>query len=91
MAQGYTQIKGVDFDETFGAVARLGPIRLLLGVSCMFKFKLYQMDVKSSLLNGYLNKEVYIEKPKGFIDPIFPNHVYKLKEPIYGLKQAQRA
>lgn len=58
MAQGYTQIEGVDFDETFVPVARLESIRMLLGVTCILKFKLFQMDVKSAFLNGYLNEEV---------------------------------
>ncbi|KAK2375301.1 putative mitochondrial protein [Trifolium repens] len=47
VAQGYTQIEGLDFEETFAPVARLESIRLLLGVACILKFKLYQMDVKS--------------------------------------------
>src|ERR1044072_4784439 len=57
VAQGYTQVEGVDFDETFALVARLESIRLLLGVACLLKFRLYQMDVKSAFLNGYLNEE----------------------------------
>ena len=64
VAQGYTQIEGVDFDETFLPVARLESIRLLLGVTCILKFKLFQMDVKSAFLNGYLNEEVYVEQHK---------------------------
>lgn len=83
MAQGYTQIKGVDFDETFAPVSLLESIRLLLRVSCMFKFRLYQMDVKSAFLNGYLNGEIHVEKPKGFIYTRFPHHVYKLKKSLY--------
>lgn len=55
VSQGYTQIKGVDFDETLASGARLESIRLLLGISYMFIFKLYQMDVKRSFLNGHLN------------------------------------
>src|ERR1044072_8398471 len=91
VAQGYTQIEGLDFDETFALVARLESIRLLLGVACLLKFRLYQMDVKIAFLNGYLNEEVYVEQPKGFVDPHHPQHVYKLKKALYGLKQAPRA
>ncbi|KAL0539750.1 hypothetical protein IC582_023966 [Cucumis melo] len=90
-AQGYTQVEGIDFDETFAPVARLEAIRLLLGISCIQKFKLYQMDVKSAFLNGYLNEEVYVAQPKGFIDFEHPKHVYKLNKALCGLKQAPRA
>ncbi|KAL5849177.1 hypothetical protein ACOSQ4_007190 [Xanthoceras sorbifolium] len=91
VAQGYTQLEGVDFDETFAPVARLESIRLLLCVSCVCRFKLHQMDVKSAFLNGVLQEEVYVEQPKGFVDPHHPEHVYKLKKALYGLKQAPRA
>ena len=53
--------------------------------------KLYQMDVKSAFLNGYINELVYIEQPPSFEDEKKPNHVYKLKMALYGLKQALRA
>ncbi|CAM8972320.1 unnamed protein product [Rhodiola kirilowii] len=91
VAQGYTQIEGVDFDETFGPVARLEAIRVLLALACHLKFKLFQMDVKSAFLNGLLNEEVYVAQPKGFEDPHHPDHVYHLKKALYGLKQAPRA
>jgi preprotein translocase subunit Sec63 len=61
VAQGYTQVKGVDFDETFALVAHLESIRILLSIACHFKFKLYQMDVKSSFLNGVIQEEIYVE------------------------------
>ena len=91
IAQGYTQVEGVDFDETFAPVARLESIRILLTIASHLNFKLYQMDVKSAFLNGMLQEEVYVEQPKGFIDPHKPDDVYKLKRALYGLKQAPRA
>ena len=91
VAQVYTQVKGVDFDESFAPVARLESIRILLSIACIMDFKLYQMDVKCAFLNGFLNEEVFVEQPKGFQDPHFSNHIFKLKKALYGLKQAPKA
>ena len=88
VTQGYTQVKGVDFDETFTPVARLESIRIFLAITSHLNFKLYQMDVKSAFLNGMLQEEVYVEQPKGFVDPHRPDDVYKLKKALYDLKQA---
>ena len=68
MAQGYTQIEGLDFGETYALVVRLEAIRILLAYACAHNIKLYQMDVKSEFLNGYINKFVYVEQPPGFED-----------------------
>ena len=91
VAQGYTKVEGVDFDESFAPMARLEYIRILMSIACNMNFKLYQMDVKCAFLNGYLNEEVFVEQPKGFEDPHFPYHVLRLKKALYGLKQAPRA
>jgi len=66
VAQGYTQIEGLDFGETYAPVARLEAIRILLAYACAHNIKLYQMDVKSAFLNGYINELVYVEQPLGF-------------------------
>ncbi|XP_073018180.1 uncharacterized protein [Primulina eburnea] len=84
VAQGYTQVEGVDFDETFAPVARMEAVRLFLPFACHMRIKLYQMDVKSAFLNGILNEEAYVCQPKGFEDPHHMDHVYKLtKGPVW--------
>nr|GEV46103.1 retrotransposon protein, putative, Ty1-copia subclass [Tanacetum cinerariifolium] len=70
---------------------RLESIRILLAYACALDFKLLQMDVKSAFLNGFINVEVYVTQPSGFIDFEKPDHVYKLKKALYGLKQAPKA
>jgi hypothetical protein len=90
VAQGYTQIEGLDFSETYAPVTRLEAIRILLAYACAHNIKLYQMDVKNAFLNGYIQEEVYVEQPPSFEDDKKPNHVYKLRKALYGLKQAPR-
>nr|GEX15703.1 retrovirus-related Pol polyprotein from transposon TNT 1-94 [Tanacetum cinerariifolium] len=68
VAQGYNQQEGIDFDETSALVTRLESIRILLAYACAHDFKLYQMDVKSAFLNGFINKEVYVAQLPGFVD-----------------------
>ncbi|GJZ91878.1 retrovirus-related pol polyprotein from transposon TNT 1-94 [Tanacetum coccineum] len=91
VAQGYNQQKCIDYDETYALVARLELIRILLAIACANDFKLYQMDAKSDFLNGFINEDVYVAQPPGFIDFAKPNYVYKLKKALYGLKQAPKA
>ena len=87
VAQGYTQVEGVDFDESFAFVARLESY-----VHCMhYELPTLPNGCKCAFLNGYLNEEVFVEQPKGFEDPHFPDHVLRLKKALYGLKQAPRA
>lgn len=91
VAKGYNQEEGIDYEETFAPVARLESIRMLLAYACHANFTLFQMDVKSAFLNGFIMEEVYVEQPQGFENFEFPNHVFKLKKALYGLKQAPRA
>ena len=91
VAQGYSQVEGIDYSETFAPIARLESIRLLIAYASHHNFKLQQMDVKSAFLNGPINELVYVKQPPGFEDPYFPDHVYQLDKALYGLKQAPRA
>jgi hypothetical protein len=91
VAKGYSQVKGLDFDETYAPIDRLESIRILLAYATYHGFKLYQIDVKSAFLNGPIKEEVYVEQPPGFEDSEYHNHVYKLSKALYGLKQAPRA
>jgi len=90
VAKGYNQEEGIDFNEKYEPIARLEAVRLLLAYACMCNFKLSQMNVKKTFLNGLLNEEVYVSQPPCFEDHLYPNHVFKLKKALYGLKQAPR-
>jgi hypothetical protein len=85
--KGYAQVEGQEFDETFSPLARLEVIRIFLAYSCHKNFKVCQMDVKSTFLNGDLEEQVYMEKPKGFSLTDNHNYVCKMKKALYGLKQ----
>jgi len=91
VAKGYCQEEGIDYDETYAPIAHLEAFRILLAISSLLQFKLFQMDVKSAFLNGFIKEEVYVAQPPGFTDYEFPDHVYKLKKALYGLKQAPRS
>jgi hypothetical protein len=79
VTQGYSQKEGIDYEETFASVARLEAIRILLAFSVAKGFRLYQMDVNSAFLNGFLKEEVYVRQPPGFESVEFPHRVYKLR------------
>ncbi|GJV35945.1 putative ribonuclease H-like domain-containing protein [Tanacetum coccineum] len=91
VAQGYTQEEGIDYDEVFAPVARIEAIRLFLAYASFMGFIVYQMDIKSTLLYGTIDEEVYVCQPPGFEDPQFLDKVYKVEKALYGLHQAPRA
>ncbi|GKA01962.1 retrovirus-related pol polyprotein from transposon TNT 1-94 [Tanacetum coccineum] len=91
VARGYRQEEGIDFEESFAPVARLEAIQFFLAFAAHMNMVVYQMDVKTTFLNGNLREKVYVSQPDGFVDPNKPNYVYKLKKALYGLKQAPRA
>ncbi|GKD53292.1 retrovirus-related pol polyprotein from transposon TNT 1-94, partial [Tanacetum coccineum] len=91
VARGYRLEEGIDFEESFAPVARLDAIRIFLAYAAHMNIIVYQMDVKTTFLNGILGKKVYVSQSNGFVDQDSLNHVYKLKKALYGLKQAPRA
>jgi hypothetical protein len=88
VAQGFSQVEGLDFGETFAPIACLEAIRILLAFAISKGFKLYQMDVKSAFLNSVIQEEVFVRQPLVFENPKYPNTMYKFSKALYELKQA---
>ncbi|GJR48732.1 retrovirus-related pol polyprotein from transposon TNT 1-94 [Tanacetum coccineum] len=88
--KGYKQEEGIDFEQSFAPVARLQAVRMFVAYAAHQNFTIFQMDVKTVFLNRPLKDEVYVSQPDGFVEPDFPDHVYKLKKALYGLKQTPR-
>ncbi|GKB99380.1 retrovirus-related pol polyprotein from transposon TNT 1-94 [Tanacetum coccineum] len=82
---------GIDFEKSFTPVARIESIRIFIANAAQKNMMIFQMDVKTTFLNGELKEEVYFSQPEGFVDQNNPSHVYKLKKALYGLKQAPHA
>nr|GFA37871.1 retrovirus-related Pol polyprotein from transposon TNT 1-94 [Tanacetum cinerariifolium] len=91
VAVGCSQQEGIDYDETFAPVARIEAIRLFLAYAAHKDFTVFQMDVKTTFLNGILKEEVYVGQPLGFVSKQYLDHVYALYKALYGLKQAPQA
>nr|GEU71120.1 hypothetical protein [Tanacetum cinerariifolium] len=88
---GYSQQEGIDYDETFSLVARIEAIRLFLAYADHKDFTVFQMDVKTTFLNGIFKEEVYVGQPPGSVSKQYPDHMYALDKALYGLKQAHQA
>ena len=69
VAKGFLQVEGVDYDETFSPVAMLKSVRIMMAIAAYFDYEIWQMDVKTAFLNGFLKEDVYMIQPKGFVDP----------------------
>jgi hypothetical protein len=90
VAKGFSQVEGIDYNETFSPVAKMNSIYLVLSLAASHKWEVHQMDVKSSFLHGYLQEEIYMEQPPDYIQND-SSLVYHLKKSLYGIKQAPRA
>jgi hypothetical protein len=90
VARGFTQKPAIDFNETFSLVACMDIVRTVLAIVVQYKWSVFQMDVKSTFLNGNLEEEVYVEQTQGYEVPGHEDKVYILKKVLYGLKQDPR-
>ena len=91
IAWGFSQKEGIDYEENFALVARYTSIRTILALASKMRWKLHQMDVRTTFLNVGIEEEMYIEQPQGFETHDKKTHVFRLKKALYGLKQLPRA
>ena len=89
--KGYVQEEGIDYVETFSLVGRMEGVRILLAYATYKGFKVYQMDVKSTFLNGILEEEVYIEQPKGFADKNNKDMVCRLHKALIWIETSTKS
>ena len=79
VAQGCTQVFGLDYEETFSSVVRFESVSFLLAIGALHQLQLHQMDVSTAFLHGELMDEVYMRQPEGFIEPGKEHLFYHLK------------
>jgi Reverse transcriptase (RNA-dependent DNA polymerase) len=90
VAQGFTQVAGMDYTDTFAPVARMEGIRAVLHIGAQRDWPMRQFDVKTAFLYGDLEEEIYMRQPKGYEEPGKEDHVALLQKGLYGLKQRGR-
>ena len=92
VAKGKSQVKGVDYQETFAPTANLTSVRALLQIAAQHDLILHQMDVKRAYLNAPIDCEIYMDQGEGFEAPSSSHGrlAYNLNKSLYGLKQAGR-
>ncbi|GJE99425.1 hypothetical protein PsYK624_156870 [Phanerochaete sordida] len=88
VAKGFTQVLGLDYEDTFAPVARLESWRYLIALAAILGWEIHQIDFDRAYLNDELDEELYMEQPEGFVE--IAGKVCRLRKAIYGLKQAGR-
>jgi hypothetical protein len=91
VAREYNQTYGVDYDEAFTPVVKMGIVRTLISCTANFGWPLHQLDVKNAFLHGDVQEEVYMKIPPGLSMHEAVEKVCQLKRSLYGLKQSTRA
>nr|GEZ08269.1 retrotransposon protein, putative, Ty1-copia subclass [Tanacetum cinerariifolium] len=77
VAKGYTQLYGVDYEETFSPVADIRAIRILISIAAYYDYEIWQIDVKTTFLNAYLDEDIYMVKPEGEASFILGIKIYR--------------
>jgi len=90
VVKGFSQIAGLDFNETFAPVIRIESVRILLVIAAANDLHILHVDCKNTFLHGKCDVEIYVSQPEGFLDTNFPDRVLHLNKSLYGLKQAPR-
>ena len=89
--KGFRQVQDVDYDESFSLVSMLKSVRIMLAIAAFYDYEIWQMDVKTAFLNGFIKEELYMMQPEGFVNPKGANKICKLQRSINGLVQASRS
>lgn len=84
------QAATLDYFDTYSPVTRIISICMVITIAGLHGLEIHQIDLKTTFLNGDLDKEIYMEQPEGFSDPGQNKKVYKLVKSLYGLKQASK-
>lgn len=92
VAKGYSQVHGIDYEETFSPTADITSVRILMQLAAQYNLTVHQMDVKAAFLHAPIHHEIFIEQPEGFVELSENGEklVYRLKKSLYGLKQSGR-
>ena len=88
VARGFTQVEGIDYEETFAPTAKFVTVRLIISLATSLNWAMEQADIDTAFMWSDIEEDIYMQQPEGHVDPIHPDYVCKLLKSLYGLKQA---